>query len=178
MISDEILSRQFTPVMQGLAQYEFAYKGDNYKKKVHEISNAWNQNHIMKKFTANRMTTLEYDWWWGKRVNDNVPMSSQENTLPIEEQLLKLEVEKMRKGKNKAEEDLGNLKTDYKKLRLSIRTIIRNSKIELKTSLNKIEELKEKIEELETALQNCELRAELFETNNEYWKEQLQCSQG
>ncbi|MBA0798622.1 hypothetical protein Gohar_009197 [Gossypium harknessii] len=28
----------------------------------------------------------------------------------------------MRKGKNKTEEDLDNLKTDYKKLRLSIRT--------------------------------------------------------
>ncbi|MFQ6637011.1 hypothetical protein Gotur_013267, partial [Gossypium turneri] len=29
----------------------------------------------------------EYDWWWGKRVNDNVPVSSQENTWPIEEHL-------------------------------------------------------------------------------------------
>ncbi|MBA0743200.1 hypothetical protein Gogos_005908 [Gossypium gossypioides] len=27
----------------GLAHCEFAYKGDNYKKKVHKISNAWNQ---------------------------------------------------------------------------------------------------------------------------------------
>ncbi|MBA0843315.1 hypothetical protein Goarm_000517, partial [Gossypium armourianum] len=26
-------SRQFIPAMQGLAQYEFSYKGDNYKKK-------------------------------------------------------------------------------------------------------------------------------------------------
>ncbi|KAA3483254.1 coiled-coil domain-containing protein 102A-like protein [Gossypium australe] len=34
----------------------------------------------------------------------------------------KLEAKKMRKGKNKAEEDLESLKTDYKKLRLSIRT--------------------------------------------------------
>ncbi|MFQ6640227.1 hypothetical protein Gotur_016620 [Gossypium turneri] len=34
----------------------------------------------------------------------------------------KLEAEKMRKGKNKAEEDLDNLKIDYKKLRLSIMT--------------------------------------------------------
>ncbi|MBA0656495.1 hypothetical protein Goklo_008842 [Gossypium klotzschianum] len=35
---------------------------------------------------------------------------------------IKLEVEKMRKGKNKAEEDLNSLKTYYKKLHLSIRT--------------------------------------------------------
>ncbi|MBA0765823.1 hypothetical protein Gotri_014949, partial [Gossypium trilobum] len=34
-------SRQFISAMQGLAQCEFAYNGDNYKKKVHEISNTW-----------------------------------------------------------------------------------------------------------------------------------------
>ncbi|MBA0792570.1 hypothetical protein Gohar_017061 [Gossypium harknessii] len=34
----------------------------------------------------------------------------------------KLETEKLRKGKNKAEEDLDGLKTDYKKLRMSMRT--------------------------------------------------------
>ncbi|MBA0738496.1 hypothetical protein Gogos_011840, partial [Gossypium gossypioides] len=50
----------------------------------------------------------------------------------------------------------------------------RNSAIELKASLNKIEELKGKIEELKTALQKGELRVELLEANNEYWKVQLQ----
>ncbi|MBA0637576.1 hypothetical protein Godav_024837 [Gossypium davidsonii] len=40
---------------------DFAYKDDNYKKKVREILNAWNQNHRMKRFTANPMRTPEYD---------------------------------------------------------------------------------------------------------------------
>ncbi|MBA0688726.1 hypothetical protein Goari_006494, partial [Gossypium aridum] len=65
------------------------------------------------------------------RVNDNVPVSSQENTWPIEEHLqvilskleIKVEAEKMRKGKNKAEEDLDSLKIDYKKLHFSMRTV-------------------------------------------------------
>ncbi|MBA0819842.1 hypothetical protein Gohar_027841 [Gossypium harknessii] len=180
MILDKILYRcgdfdWFILATQGLAQSEFAYKGDNYKKNGHEISNAWNQTHKMKRFTANPMTTPEYDWWWSKKVNEN-----------------KLEAEKMRKEKNKAEEDLDSLKTDYKKLRLSMRIAgledalerdllesrnenvgLRaqveelerslhqycscNSVIELKASLTKIEELKGKIEELEVALQNCEL---------------------
>ncbi|MFQ6661417.1 hypothetical protein Gotur_029591 [Gossypium turneri] len=61
-------SRQFIPATQRLAQCEFWYKGDNYKKK-------------------------------------------------------KLEGNKLRKGKNKAEEDLDSLKMDYKKLRLSMRTV-------------------------------------------------------
>ncbi|MBA0770036.1 hypothetical protein Gotri_018715 [Gossypium trilobum] len=111
----------------------------------------------------NLMTTPEYSLWWGRRINDNIPMSSQEDIPPIEEHLSavpseleiikqdfekrsselgkkieqleeekirlgldddihKLEAEKLRKGKNKAEEDLDSLKTDYKKLHLSIRT--------------------------------------------------------
>ncbi|MBA0721356.1 hypothetical protein Golax_008906 [Gossypium laxum] len=118
----------------------------------------------MKRFTSGLMTTPEYDWWWGKRVNDNIPVLSQENARPIEKHfqvvpseleiikqdfekrslelgreikqleeekmrlgldvnIQKLEAEKLRKGKNKAEEDLDSLKTDYKKLRLSIRTV-------------------------------------------------------
>ncbi|MBA0765854.1 hypothetical protein Gotri_014975 [Gossypium trilobum] len=31
----------------------------------------------MKRFTANPMITLEYDWWWGKRINNNIPASNQ-----------------------------------------------------------------------------------------------------
>ncbi|MBA0869842.1 hypothetical protein Goshw_004054, partial [Gossypium schwendimanii] len=213
MIPDEILyrcgdfdwyrSRQFVPTTQGLAQCKFAYKGDNYKKKVREISNAWNQSHKMKIFSANSMTTPEYDWWWGKRVNENVPALGQENTRPIVEHLQVV----------LSELEIINLKIDYKKLCLSIKTAglgktskqwdllesqnekvrlrarvaelerllhkyrIRNSLIELKASINRIEELKRMIEELEIALQNCELRVELLETNNEHWKEQIQCAQ-
>ncbi|MFQ6653617.1 hypothetical protein Gotur_024926, partial [Gossypium turneri] len=109
------------------------------------------------------MTTHKYNEWWVKRINDNVPKPSLENSQSIEEHLRvvpseleiikknferrnvelekkieqmeeekinlrldvdvqKLEVKKLRKGKNKAEEDLDDLKTDYKKLRLLIRT--------------------------------------------------------
>ncbi|MBA0730394.1 hypothetical protein Golax_022784 [Gossypium laxum] len=42
MLPDEILyrSRQFVPTTQRLAQCEFSYKGDGYKKKIREMSNA------------------------------------------------------------------------------------------------------------------------------------------
>ncbi|MBA0755925.1 hypothetical protein Gogos_020516 [Gossypium gossypioides] len=56
-------SRQFIPTTQGLAQCEFSYRGDNYKKKVCEISNAWNQTRRMKILAVNPMITLEYSWW-------------------------------------------------------------------------------------------------------------------
>ncbi|MBA0701779.1 hypothetical protein Goari_005521 [Gossypium aridum] len=42
--------------------------------------------------------------------------------LRLDVNVQKLEAKKLRKRKNKAEEDLDSLKTDYKKLQLSMRT--------------------------------------------------------
>ncbi|MFQ6631089.1 hypothetical protein Gotur_009902, partial [Gossypium turneri] len=56
-------SRQFIQATQGLAQFEFSYKDDNYKRKIREISNAWKQVHWMKRFTVGAMTTFEYYGW-------------------------------------------------------------------------------------------------------------------
>ncbi|MFQ6658149.1 hypothetical protein Gotur_027540 [Gossypium turneri] len=155
-------SRQFVPATHGLAQSEFSYQGDNYKKRVKEISNAWSQTCQMKRLDVGSITTLEYSEWQSKRINDNTPESNSEDARPMEEYLQvipleleiikqdfkrrnlelekkieqleeekmhlrldadvqKLEAEKLRKGKNKAEEDLDSLKMDYKKLRLSMR---------------------------------------------------------
>ncbi|MFQ6660363.1 hypothetical protein Gotur_028929, partial [Gossypium turneri] len=57
-------SKQFILATQGLAQCKFLYRGDNYKKKVHEISNAWNQTSRMKILAVSPMTTPKYSWWW------------------------------------------------------------------------------------------------------------------
>ncbi|MBA0765902.1 hypothetical protein Gotri_015011 [Gossypium trilobum] len=35
-------SRQFVPATQRLAQCEFSYKSDGFKKKIRDMSNAWN----------------------------------------------------------------------------------------------------------------------------------------
>ncbi|MBA0742951.1 hypothetical protein Gogos_005677 [Gossypium gossypioides] len=156
-------SRQFIPATYGLAQCEFSYKDDNYKRKIREISNTWKQVHRMEKLAVGVMTTPEYHGWWNNRVNDNIPGPREDCVYSLEEHLQvvpseleiikqdfekrslecgrkieqleeekmrlgldvdihKLEAEKLRKGKNKAEEDLDSLKTDYKKLRLSMRT--------------------------------------------------------
>ncbi|MBA0672668.1 hypothetical protein Goklo_007363 [Gossypium klotzschianum] len=112
--------------------------------------------------------------------------------LGLDVDVHKLETEKLRKGKNKAEEDLDSLKTDYKKLRLSIRTAglgktseqwrqeireekyrSRNSAMKLKASLSKIEEMKGRIEELESTLRSCEIRTEHLEINESRQSEQL-----
>ncbi|MBA0610742.1 hypothetical protein Godav_011545 [Gossypium davidsonii] len=125
------------------------------------MSNAWNQTRQLKRLAIGPMTTPEYNEWWVRRINDNIPEASQENSQSIEEHLRvilseleiirqdfetrnaelekkieqmeeenmnlrldidvqKLEAEKLRKGKNKVDEDLDSLKIDYKKLHLSM----------------------------------------------------------
>ncbi|MBA0813045.1 hypothetical protein Gohar_026932, partial [Gossypium harknessii] len=55
------------------------------------------------------MTAPEYDWWWSKRVNDNVPVSSQENTRPIKEhlQVIMSELEIVKQDFEKRTSELG-----------------------------------------------------------------------
>ncbi|MBA0844716.1 hypothetical protein Goarm_023182, partial [Gossypium armourianum] len=78
----------FWKVDKGLAQCEFSYKDDNYKRKIREMSSVWRQIHRMKRFTVEAMATPEYYEWWSKRVNDNIPEPGHENSQMIEEHLL------------------------------------------------------------------------------------------
>ncbi|MFQ6657249.1 hypothetical protein Gotur_027007 [Gossypium turneri] len=80
-------SRQFMPATHGLAQCEFSYRGYNYKKKVKEISQAWNQVHRMKRLDVGSMTTPEYGEWRSKRINDNILELNSEGVRPMEEYL-------------------------------------------------------------------------------------------
>ncbi|MFQ6657259.1 hypothetical protein Gotur_027008, partial [Gossypium turneri] len=50
-------------------------------------------------------------------------MEEEKMNLRLDVDVQKLKADKLRKGKNKAEEELDSLKTDYKKLRLSMITV-------------------------------------------------------
>ncbi|MBA0778089.1 hypothetical protein Gotri_006011 [Gossypium trilobum] len=82
-IPDRILYRS----THGLTQSDFSYRGDNYKKRVKEISNAWNQTRQMKRLAVGSMTTPEYSECWSKRINDNTSKSNSEDARPMEEYL-------------------------------------------------------------------------------------------
>ncbi|XP_016755112.1 coiled-coil domain-containing protein 102A-like [Gossypium hirsutum] len=118
-------------------------------------------------------------------------MEEEKMNLRLDIDVQKLETEKLRKGKNKAEEELDSLKkfqevqtrnealekslskSQKEKVELNDRVIElerslrqyrnRNFVIELRASLSKIEEMKKRIEELETTLRNCEIRIECLE---------------
>ncbi|MFQ6626329.1 hypothetical protein Gotur_005492 [Gossypium turneri] len=63
----------------------------------------------MKIFVVNLMTTPEYNWWWGKRVNDNIFILTQENTRSIEEhlQVILSELEIIKQDFDKRSSELG-----------------------------------------------------------------------
>ncbi|KAA3464961.1 myosin heavy chain-like [Gossypium australe] len=115
-------SRQSIPATHWLAQFEFSYRGKNYKKKVREIADAWKQIYRMKRVDVGQMITLEYNAWrkLGKKIEQ---LEEEKIHLKLDIDIQKSEAEKLKKGKKKAEEDLDSLKTDYKKLHLSMRTV-------------------------------------------------------
>ncbi|MFQ6665345.1 hypothetical protein Gotur_032112 [Gossypium turneri] len=93
------------------------------------------------------MTTPEYNEWWVRRINGNIPK--------------KLKTEKLRKGKNKVEEELDSLKIDYKKLRLSMKTAGLGKTLEQWRA--EIREEKDKADRWERKFQEIQIRNEALE---------------
>ncbi|MBA0730388.1 hypothetical protein Golax_022651, partial [Gossypium laxum] len=146
MVLRQYRSRLFIPATQGIADCEFSYRDDGHRKKIQEISSAWKQTCRIKRLMVGPMTTPKYNERWSieehlrvipseletirqdfERRNADLEkkieqIEEEKMNLRLDIDVQKLETEKLTKEKNKAEEELGSLKTDYKKLRLSMRT--------------------------------------------------------
>ncbi|MBA0878997.1 hypothetical protein Goshw_027730, partial [Gossypium schwendimanii] len=88
-------------------------------------------------------------------------MEDEKMNLRLDMDVENLETEKLRKWKNKAERDLDSLKTDYKKLRFSMKTAGLG-----KTSkqwCQKIQEEKIKVDRWERKFQEAQIRNETLE---------------
>ncbi|MFQ6643479.1 hypothetical protein Gotur_017563 [Gossypium turneri] len=138
-------SRQFIPATQGLAQCEFSYKGDTYKKKIREMSNTWNQTRRMKRFTVGLMMTPEYNGWWSKRVNDNIPEPSQKGIRSMEEylQVVPSEIEIIKQDFEKRNSELGKKIKQLEEEKIHLRLDVDVQKLEtekLRKGKNKAEE--------------------------------------
>ncbi|MBA0637538.1 hypothetical protein Godav_029470 [Gossypium davidsonii] len=97
-------------------------------------------------------------------------MEQEKMNLKLDMDVQKLETKKLRKGKHKAEEDLKSLKTDYKKLRLSMRTVGLGKTLE--QWCQEIQEEKIKVGRWErkfqaAQMQNRSLENSLSESQNE-----------
>ncbi|KAG8474169.1 hypothetical protein CXB51_033590 [Gossypium anomalum] len=157
MVPDEILqykSRQFIPTTYGMAQCEFPYKGDHYRKKVRELSDAWRQIHWMKRLTVGSTVTPEYNGWFRKRVNDNIPRPSLKSARPMEEQLQVVPSE------------LEIIKQDFEKKSSEFRKKIEQleeEKMHLKLECQEVREERAKANQWEKRYQEAQARNEALE---------------
>ncbi|MFQ6662849.1 hypothetical protein Gotur_030567 [Gossypium turneri] len=90
--------------------------------------------------------------------------------LRLDVDVQKLEAEKLKKGKNKVGEDLDSLKTYYKKLRVSMRTVrlgktLEQWRREIQEERNKADGWEKKCQEAQ--VQNKALKRNLLESRSE-----------
>ncbi|MFQ6651945.1 hypothetical protein Gotur_024052, partial [Gossypium turneri] len=88
-------------------------------------------------------------------------MEAEKTNLRLYIDVQKLENERLKKEKNNADEELGSLKTDYKKLRLLIRTAGLGKTSEQWQA--KIQEEKDKVDKWEQRFQEMQRRNEALE---------------
>ncbi|KAG8503089.1 hypothetical protein CXB51_000893 [Gossypium anomalum] len=69
MVQRQFASRQFIPATGGLAQSEFAFTGEGYKKRVRDIAKSWKEIHLMELALYADTNTQDYDIWRQRRVN-------------------------------------------------------------------------------------------------------------
>ncbi|MBA0881698.1 hypothetical protein Goshw_002608 [Gossypium schwendimanii] len=138
-------SRQFVPATVGLAQCEFSYRGKNHKKKINEVSQAWNQARRMKKLAVGSMTTPKYGEWRNKRINGNILELNSKDVRLMEEylQVIPLELEIIKQDferKNlEFERKMGQLEEEKMHLRLD--AVVQKLEAEkLKKEKNKVED--------------------------------------
>ncbi|XP_052874899.1 uncharacterized protein LOC108481082 [Gossypium arboreum] len=166
--------RQFVLATHGLAQSEFMYRGADYKKKVSEISSAWNKTCRLNRVAISPATTLEYIEWRSRRIDNNIPKPSGEEVRLMEEylQVMPSELEIV-----KQEFERKNLEFEKRIAKLE------EEKISLRWHQNhdstvELRELKNKVEDLEVALHDGEIRIDQLEAQEDYLKEELHQSRG
>ncbi|XP_039051704.1 uncharacterized protein LOC120193215 [Hibiscus syriacus] len=87
LVSRQFGSRQFIPATRELSKSEFAFRGELYKNKVKGVTDAWRYTHRVNLFTFESRLSRGYEEWRSNRVNDNIPLSNQENIQSMEEHL-------------------------------------------------------------------------------------------
>ncbi|MFQ6634974.1 hypothetical protein Gotur_010966 [Gossypium turneri] len=88
-------SRQFIPVTQGLAECELSYRGNNYRGKIREMSNAWRQIQQMKRFTVRATITPEYHGWQIPSKLEIIKQDFEKRNAELEKKIEQMEAKKM-----------------------------------------------------------------------------------
>ncbi|XP_040967933.1 uncharacterized protein [Gossypium hirsutum] len=171
-------ARQFILATRGLAQSDFSYKGDHYKKKMREISEAWKKICCVKILTEGPKTTLEYKGWFSKRINDNIPRPSLGATRSIEENLrvVPSELEVIKQEFERKSLELGKKieKLEEEKMYLSLNVDVQKIEVEkVRKEKRKIEEDRDDLKMQYKRIQLSMKRAGLGKSS-EQWQQEVQ----
>ncbi|KAG8491473.1 hypothetical protein CXB51_014660 [Gossypium anomalum] len=144
--------RQFVQATHGLAQSEFVYRGADYKKRVSEISSAWNKTCRLKEVAISPATTPEYVEWRGRRINNNIPKPNVEGARPMEEYLQvmpsELEIMKQEFERKNLELEKRIAKLEEEKMYLSLDVDVQKMEVEKeRKEKRKIEEDRDNLKE-------------------------------
>ncbi|KAK5833676.1 hypothetical protein PVK06_017529 [Gossypium arboreum] len=171
-------ARQFIPATQGLDQSDFSYKGDHYKKRMREISEAWKKPFCMKILTEGSTSTLEYKGWFSRRVNDNVHRPILGVARSLEESLRvipsELEVMKQEFERKNSELEKRIEKLEEEKMCLSLDVDVQKIEVEkVKKGKRNIEEDRDDLKTYYKKAQVTLKRVELGRSS-EQWKQEIQ----
>ncbi|KAG8472582.1 hypothetical protein CXB51_034382 [Gossypium anomalum] len=184
--------RQFVPATHGLTQSVFAYRGVDYKKRVGEISSAWNKTCRLKGVAIGPATTPEYVEWRGRRINDNIPEPNVEGARPMEEYLQvmpsELEIMKQEFERKNLELEKRIAKLEEEKMYLSLDIDVQKMEVEKeRKEKRKIEkdrdDLKEHYKKAQVSLRRARVggssdqlqkKVQEGKARAEYWEKKFQ----
>ncbi|KAG8502325.1 hypothetical protein CXB51_000327 [Gossypium anomalum] len=168
--------RQFVLATHGLTQSEFAYRGADYKKRVGEISSAWNKTCRLKGVAIGPATTPEYVEWRGRRINDNILEPNVEGARPMEEYLQaipsELEIMKQEFERKNLEFEKRIAKLEEEKMYLSLDIDVQKMEVEKeRKEKRKIEEDRDDLKEHYKKAQVSLRRAKVGGSSDQLQKE-------
>ncbi|KAG8480194.1 hypothetical protein CXB51_024932 [Gossypium anomalum] len=124
LVQRQFFSRQFIPASGGLAQFEFAFAGEGYMKRVRDIAKSWKEIHFMELALYADTLTQDYDLWRKQRVNSQ-QISSINYTAQnpfLEEMPSELEIarQEFEREKAKMSRDLSTLQEENYQLKIEV----------------------------------------------------------
>ncbi|KAG8474138.1 hypothetical protein CXB51_033682 [Gossypium anomalum] len=124
LVQRQISSRQFIPATGGLAQFEFAFAGEGYMKRVRDIAKSWKEIHFMELALYADTLTQDYDIWRRRRVSSQ-QISSTNYTAQnpfLEEMPSELEIarQEFEQEKAKISRDLSTLQEENYQLKIEV----------------------------------------------------------
>ncbi|KAG8496229.1 hypothetical protein CXB51_009234 [Gossypium anomalum] len=124
LVQRQFSSRQFIPATGGLAQFEFAFAGEGYMKRVRDIAKSWKEIHFMELALYADTLTQDYDIWRRQRVSSQQISSTSYNAqnpfleeMPSELEMARQEFER---EKAKMSRDLSTLQEENYQLKIEV----------------------------------------------------------